>query len=85
MLESLEAFRQEVEGLFERAPGDIAVVLHPRPAALTLAHPWHTRLWPRHIDVTRVWLAVNDADGLLSMLERRIALREDGGQARRAA
>ena len=40
MLESLEAFREEVVGLFERAPGDIAVVLHPRPAALTLAHPW---------------------------------------------
>jgi hypothetical protein len=52
---------------------------------VTLAHPWRTRLWPRHIGVTRVWLAVNDADGLLSMLERRIALREDGGQARRAA
>ena len=40
MLESLEAFRLEVERLFDRAPGDIAVVLHPRPAALTLAHPW---------------------------------------------
>ena len=40
MLESLEAFREEVDGLFEHAPGDIAVVLHPRAAALTLAHPW---------------------------------------------
>jgi hypothetical protein len=40
VLESLEAFREEVDGLFERAPADIAVVLHPRPAALTLAHPW---------------------------------------------
>ena len=40
MLESLEAFREEVDGLFERAPSDIAVVLHPRAAALTLAHPW---------------------------------------------
>ena len=40
MLNSLEAFRQEVDGLFERAPGEIAVVLHPRPAALALAHPW---------------------------------------------
>jgi hypothetical protein len=40
VLESLEAFRVEVDGLFRRAPGDIAVVLHPRPAALTLAHPW---------------------------------------------
>ena len=40
MLGSLEAFREEVDGLFERAPRDIAVVLHPRAAALTLAHPW---------------------------------------------
>jgi hypothetical protein len=40
VLESLEAFREEVEGLFEHAPRDIAVVLHPRAAALTLAHPW---------------------------------------------
>jgi hypothetical protein len=40
VLESLEAFREEVDGLFERAPRDIAVVLHPRAAALTLAHPW---------------------------------------------
>jgi hypothetical protein len=40
VLESLEAFRQEADGLFEHAPGDIAVVLHPRPIALTLAHPW---------------------------------------------
>ena len=40
VLESLEAFRHEVDGLFERAPSGIAVVLHPRAAALTLAHPW---------------------------------------------
>jgi hypothetical protein len=40
VLESLEAFREEVDALFEHAPGDIAVVLHPRAAALTLAHPW---------------------------------------------
>lgn len=40
VLGSLEAFREEVDGLFDHAPGDIAVVLHPRPSALTLAHPW---------------------------------------------
>jgi len=40
VLQSLEAFREEVDGLFAHAPGDIAVVLHPRAAALTLAHPW---------------------------------------------
>ena len=40
MLQSLEAFREEVDGLFGHAPSGIAVVLHPRAAALTLAHPW---------------------------------------------
>jgi hypothetical protein len=40
VLESLERFRDEVDGLFDRAPAEIAVVLHPRAAALTLAHPW---------------------------------------------
>ena len=40
VLQSLEAFREEVAGLFEHVPADIAVVLHPRAAALALAHPW---------------------------------------------
>jgi hypothetical protein len=40
VLESLERFREEVDRLFEHAPGEIDVVLHPRAAALVLAHPW---------------------------------------------
>lgn len=40
VLDSLESFRAGLDGLFERAPEEIAVVLHPRGAALTLAHPW---------------------------------------------
>jgi hypothetical protein len=40
VLDALERFRDGVGGLFEHAPGDVAVVLHPRSAALTLAHPW---------------------------------------------
>ena len=52
---------------------------------VTLARPWRTRLWPRQIEVTRVWLAVNDAAGLLSTLEQRIGARDDDDEARRAA
>ena len=44
---------------------------------VTLAHPWRTRLWPRHIEVKKVWLAVNDADGLLSTLQERIDRRRE--------
>jgi hypothetical protein len=40
VLDALERFRDDVRGLFQRAPGEVAVVLHPRSAALTLAHPW---------------------------------------------
>ena len=40
VLDALERFRDAVGGLFEHAPGEVAVVLHPRSAALTLAHPW---------------------------------------------
>jgi len=40
VLAGLEALRREIVGLFERTPAEVAVVLHPRPAALALAHPW---------------------------------------------
>ncbi len=40
VLDDLETFRTELEGLFERVPGEVAVVMHPRPLMLTLAAPW---------------------------------------------
>jgi hypothetical protein len=40
VLDDLERFREELGGLFEVTPFEIAVVIHPRPAALALAHPW---------------------------------------------
>jgi hypothetical protein len=40
VLEALELFRDDVRMLLRRTPGEVAVVLHPRPAALTFAHPW---------------------------------------------
>lgn len=40
VLSALEVFRNELAGLFPELPEEIAVVLHPRSAALTLAHPW---------------------------------------------
>jgi hypothetical protein len=40
VLAALEVLRDELDGLFERAPGEVAVVLHPRSWALALAHPW---------------------------------------------
>jgi len=40
VLEDLERFRSHLEGLFETVPGEIAVVIHPRPLMLALAHPW---------------------------------------------
>lgn len=40
VLDDLEAFRAELEGVFERVPGDVSVVIHPQPVMLTLAAPW---------------------------------------------
>ncbi len=40
VLAALEGFRADLGGLYERLPEEMAVVLHPRAAALTLAHPW---------------------------------------------
>jgi hypothetical protein len=40
VLAALEVLRDDLAGLFERVPGELAVVLHPRPAALALAQPW---------------------------------------------
>ena len=40
MLEDLETFRAELEGLFDVVPGDVAVVIHPRPLMMSLAAPW---------------------------------------------
>jgi hypothetical protein len=40
VLESLEGFREELAGLFERTPGEVSVVIHPRPVMLAFAHPW---------------------------------------------
>ena len=40
VLDELEAFRDRLKGLFESTPGEIDVVIHPRPAMLALAHPW---------------------------------------------
>ena len=40
VLDSLEAFRDQLARLFERTPGEVSVVLHPRPLMLAFAHPW---------------------------------------------
>jgi hypothetical protein len=40
VLAALEVLRDDLAGLFERVPAELAVVLHPRPAALALAQPW---------------------------------------------
>jgi len=40
VLDDLERFRERLGGLFEATPGEVSVILHPRPALLDLAHPW---------------------------------------------
>jgi hypothetical protein len=40
MLDELERFRARLEEIFDIVPGDVAVIVHPRAAMLSLAHPW---------------------------------------------
>ncbi len=40
VLDDLEHFRDRLDDLFTPVPGEIAVVIHPRPLMLSLAHPW---------------------------------------------
>jgi hypothetical protein len=40
VLERLEAFRGELGEQFDKTPGDVSVVIHPRPMMLAFAHPW---------------------------------------------
>ena len=40
LLADLESFRAELAELFERTPGDIAVIVHPHQYALSIAQPW---------------------------------------------
>jgi hypothetical protein len=40
VLAALEVLRDELGGLYDEVPDGVGVVLHPRPAALALAHPW---------------------------------------------
>jgi hypothetical protein len=40
ILDELEEFRVRLSELFESTPGEVDVVIHPRPVMLALAHPW---------------------------------------------
>jgi hypothetical protein len=40
VLDELETFRERMEEMFDRTPGEVAVIIHPRPVMLALAHPW---------------------------------------------
>jgi hypothetical protein len=40
ILDALEELRIRLDGLFETTPGEVSVVIHSHPIALSLAHPW---------------------------------------------
>ena len=40
VLDQLETFRDSLADLYPATPGDVDVVIHPRPVMLALAHPW---------------------------------------------
>ena len=40
VLERLEVFRSRLAQDFDHTPGEVSVVIHPRPLMLAFAHPW---------------------------------------------
>ena len=40
VLDDLEVFRAKLGRVYPSTPGEVTVVIHPRPAMLALAHPW---------------------------------------------
>ena len=40
MLADLERMRIRLDARFDSTPGEVAVIIHPNPGALALAHPW---------------------------------------------
>lgn len=68
VLDDLESFRAELEGTFERVPGDVAVVIHPRPLMLALAAPWLPLARAASAPASRRYFAGWFADGEIHVL-----------------
>jgi hypothetical protein len=56
-----------------------------RIVEIELRRPWQTRIWPRHIGVRRVWLAVKQHDALIDELRMRISAATPLQQERQEA
>ena len=79
VLESLEAFREEVAGLFEHVPGEIDVMLHPRPLMLALAQPWLPLARMRAAPASRRYLAGWFTTGAIHVLAPSALKRRASG------
>jgi len=79
VLDDLEGFRAKLETMFDRVPGEVAVVIHPRPLMLAAAAPWlplarcaiHGRATPRSV-AARAALVIEPL-GLLPCERRLLA------------
>jgi hypothetical protein len=77
MLEQLEHFRDELDEQFETTPGEVAVVMHPGPGALSLAHPWLPLARMAAAPAARRYMAGWFATGEIHVLAPRV-LQERG-------
>ena len=86
VLYELEAFRNSLADLFDRTPGDVAVIIHPRPVMLALAHPWlplaRLAAAPASRRYFAGWFASNEIHALARpALERRSSGVEGSAEA----
>jgi len=90
VLDELERFRARLDARFERTPGEVAVVIHPRWILLALGQPWLPLAWLAAAPASRRYLAGWFSSGQIHVLspaslERRASSLPESREALRLA
>ena len=90
ILDELERFRERLDGRFERTPGDVAVIIHPRWLELALGQPWLPAAWLAAAPASRRYLTGWFATGQIHVLspaalDRRASALPESREAARLA
>lgn len=70
VLDELEELRERLDARFDRTPGDVVVVIHPRWPELALGQPWLPVAWLAAAPASRRYLAGWFATGQIHVLSR---------------
>jgi len=86
LLDDLEVYRSRLGRVFPSTPGEVTVVIHPRPAALALAHPWLPLARRLSAPAARRYYAGWFSEGSIHVLApEALRARASGGEGSEAA